>query len=97
MTPDMLFTVSSIIAALGWLVLIVLSPYLVGADKFVVGIIIALLALVYTGLNYFNFRPSDLPKFFSLDGILALYQNQALLLNMRAGRPFADDDRRPTQ
>src|SRR5258708_6903239 len=80
MTPDMLFTVSSIIAAIGWLVLILLSPYWVGADKFLVGIIVTLLALVYTGLNLSTFRGSDLPKFFSLDGIQALYQNKALLL-----------------
>lgn len=80
MTPDTLFTISSIVAAIGWLVLIVLSPYWAGTDKFLVGIIIALLALLYSGLNFANFRGSDLPRFFSLDGIQALYQNKALLL-----------------
>ncbi|HZE84265.1 MAG TPA: ABA4-like family protein [Puia sp.] len=79
MTPDTIFTLSSAIAALGWLILIVASPFWARADKFVVGIIIALLALVYTGLNFANFRGSDLPKFFSLDGIQSIYQNKALL------------------
>jgi ABA4-like protein len=80
MTPDTLFTLSSAVAALGWLVLLLLSPYWARYDKFVVGIVIALLALVYTGLNFSNFRGSDLPRFFSLDGIQAIYQNKWLLL-----------------
>ncbi|HMH23025.1 MAG TPA: ABA4-like family protein [Puia sp.] len=80
MTSDTLFTVSSAIAALGWLVLLFMSPYWARYDRFLVGIVIALLALIYTGLNFANFRGSDLPKFFSLDGIQSLYQNKALLL-----------------
>lgn len=79
MTPDTLFQVSSGIAAIGWLVLIVVSPFWEGAEKFLVGIVIALLALVYTGLNFANFHTDDLPKFFSLEGIGALYQNRYLL------------------
>lgn len=79
MTPDTLFLVSSVIAFIGWVTLIVISPFWAGADKFLIGIIIALLALVYSGLNFTNFHLGDLTKFGSLEGILALYQNKALL------------------
>jgi ABA4-like protein len=79
MTPDTLFLLSSGIAAIGWATLILISPFWPGFDKFLVGIIIALLALVYTGLNFANFHVSDAAKFGSLDGVAALFQNKALL------------------
>ncbi|HTI94042.1 MAG TPA: abscisic acid-deficient protein Aba4 family protein [Puia sp.] len=79
MTPDTLFLLSSGIASIGWITLLFISPFWTGFDKFLVGIIIALLALIYTGLNVANFHVSDAAKFGSLDGVAALYQNKALL------------------
>ena len=79
MTPDTLFLLSSCIASIGWITLLFISPFWSGFDKFLVGIIIALLALVYTGLNFANFNVGDAAKFGSLDGVAALYQNKALL------------------
>ena len=80
MTPDTLFQVSSIIAAIGWLMLIFISPFWKGYDKVVIGIIVAILAIIYSYLNFTNFHLSDLKGFGSLAGILNLYQNPSILL-----------------
>jgi heme A synthase len=79
MTPDTIFLLSSGIAAIGWITILLISPFWPDFDKFLVGIIIALLALVYTGLNLANFHVSDGAKFATLDGVAALFQNKALL------------------
>ncbi len=57
MTPDTVFIITCSIAAVGWLILIFLSPFWLDYDKFVVGVVIALLALTYTWLNFSNFDP----------------------------------------
>lgn len=80
MTPDSLFQVSCIIAAVGWIVIIFVSPFWAWWDKFVMGVVITLLALIYSYLNLTNFHPSDVKGFGSLDGILGLYQNKYILL-----------------
>ena len=80
MTPDTLFKVTCMLAAVGWIILIFISPFWGGYDKFLVGVIIALLALTYTYLNFSNFDPDILSKFSTLDGIQSLFQNKALLL-----------------
>src|SRR5436305_13703768 len=77
MSPDTIFNVTCVIAAIGWLIILVVSPFWQWWDKFVVGIIIVLLALVYTVLNFSNFKPADVKKFGSLDGIFQLYQNRS--------------------
>ncbi|HEY4289614.1 MAG TPA: ABA4-like family protein [Puia sp.] len=79
MTPDTLFLLSSGIASIGWITLLFISPFWPGFDKFLIGIIITLLALVYTGLNFANFHVGDAAKFGSLDGVATLFQNKALL------------------
>jgi heme A synthase len=80
MNPDTIFKLTCIIAAIGWIILIVISPFWPKYDKFMIGVIIAILALVYSTLNFTNFDPGILSKFSSLDGIFSLYQNKALLL-----------------
>jgi len=80
MNTDTLFTISCVIAAFGWIVLIFASPFWPRWDKFLVGVIIAILALTYSFLNFTHFKPDNLSDFFSLDGIQSLYQNKALLL-----------------
>ena len=80
MNPDTLFKVTCMVAAVGWIVLLFISPFWSGYDKFLTGIIIALLALTYTYLNFSNFDPDILSKFSTLDGIQSLFQNKSLLL-----------------
>ena len=78
-TPDIIFKITSLIAAIGWIVILFASPFWMGYDKFVLGIIIALLALTYTWLNLTNFDPTILQKFSTLDGVGELFQNKSLL------------------
>lgn len=79
MTADTLFNIANLFAALGWLIIIVLSPLLKNWDKIVVGIISALLAAAYTYANLSNFRPDLLKKFATLDGISEIFQNKYIL------------------
>lgn len=78
MTPDTVFLITCSIAAVGWIILLFLSPFWMGYDKFIVGIIIALLAISYTWLNFSNFDPGLLKKFSSLEGIGELFANPFL-------------------
>lgn len=80
MNTDTIFKVTCLIAAVGWIVLIFVSPFWFKWDRFVVGIIIVILALTYSLLNFTNFDPDILSKFSTLDGVQSLYQNKALLL-----------------
>jgi Domain of unknown function (DUF4281) len=80
MTPDTVFMVTCSLAAVGWIILLFLSPFWIGYDKFVVGIIIALLAITYGWLNFSNFDPGLLKKFTSVDGIAEIFQNRFLLV-----------------
>jgi Domain of unknown function (DUF4281) len=79
MTADTVFLITCSIAAVGWIILLFASPFWLGYDKFVIGIIIALLAISYTWLNFSNFDPGLLKKFGSLDGISEIFQNRFLL------------------
>ena len=79
MTPDTVFLITCSIAAVGWIIIIFLSPFWRGYDKFVTGIVVALLALAYTWVNAANFDPGLIKKFFSLDGIAQIFSNRPLL------------------
>ncbi len=79
MTPDLIFQLCSSIAAVGWLLLIIGSPVIVDIDKFLVAVIITLLAIVYAWLITSSFNPADIKKFGSLDGVMGLFQNKLLL------------------
>lgn len=80
MNPDTIFKITCIIAAIGWIILIVISPFWPKYDKILVGVIICILAIAYTTLNFANFDPDILSHFSSLDGIYSLFKNPALLL-----------------
>ena len=79
MTANAIFQISCAIAAIGWLVIILASPFWIAWDKFLVAIIITLLACIYSCLNLSNFHIHDLKMFGSLAGILTLYNNPFLL------------------
>lgn len=74
MNPDTIFTICSNIAMGGWIVLIFM-PFWVHSDKFVLGIIITLLSIVYAWLIFDTFRFSDISKFGSLSGVMELFTN----------------------
>ena len=79
MTPALIFQLSSSIALIGWLVLIIASPFILEVDKFLIGVIITLLALVYAWLIISSFNPGDLKKFGTLDGVMSLFQDKTLV------------------
>ncbi len=79
MTPALIFQLSSSIALIGWLVLIIASPFIQEVDKFLMGIIITLLAMVYAWLIISSFNPGDLKKFGTLDGVMSLFQDKTLV------------------
>jgi hypothetical protein len=76
MSPDSIFQTCSTIAMLGWIVLIILSPYWSGFDKFLIGIVITLFAIVYAWLIFQVFGFGDLEKFGSLNGVMELFTNR---------------------
>ncbi|MFM9907760.1 MAG: ABA4-like family protein [Chitinophagaceae bacterium] len=76
MTPDTIFEYCNTIALLGWLVLIAGSPFWMQFDKFIIGIVITLFAIVYAWLIANSFQAGDFEKFGSLDGVMQLFTNK---------------------
>ena len=76
MSPDSIFQTCSTIAMVGWLVLIIISPFWSSFDKFLIGIIITLFAIVYAWLIFQVFGPGDFEKFSSLNGVMELFTDK---------------------
>ena len=76
MSPDSIFQACSTIAMAGWLVLLIISPFWSSFDKFLIGIIITLLAIVYAWLIFQVFTPGDFEKFSSLNGVMELFTDK---------------------
>jgi len=79
MSPDQIFSICSAVAMLGWLILIIASPFWHTADKFLIGIIIALFAIVYTWLIFSAFTLSDMKSFGTLDGVMNLFTDKTMV------------------
>jgi heme A synthase len=79
MSPDTIFQICSTIAMVGWLLLIIASPFLQGIDKFLIGVIITIFCIVYAWLIVQVFSPADMKSFGSLDGVMALFQSKTLV------------------
>ena len=79
MSPHQIFQLCNTIAMIGWLILI-LFPAWYRSDKFIIGIIVTLFAIIYTWLMLSAFKLSDLKSFGSLDGVMNLFQNPKLVL-----------------
>jgi hypothetical protein len=78
MSPDSVFSICNAIALIGWIILIVL-PGWYAADKFIIGVIITLFAIAYAWLLFSDFNLSDAGKFGSLQGVMELFKNPALV------------------
>ncbi len=79
MAPDTIFQLCSAIAMIGWVTLIITSPFILEVDKFLIGIIITLLSVVYAWLIFSSFNPGDMKSFGSLDGVMKLFQDKPLV------------------
>jgi hypothetical protein len=78
MSPDKIFSLCSSLAMAGWIILIFL-PFWFHSDKFILGIIIALLSIVYAWLVIDSFRVDDVKKFGSLQGVMELFDNPVMV------------------
>lgn len=79
MSPDKIFQLCNGIALLGWIILIVL-PMWTSSDRFIMGIIVTLLAIVYTYYIASNLSAVDMESFSSLAGVTALFTNPLAVL-----------------
>lgn len=70
-----IFQWASLIAFIGWLVLLIGPLLHLPTDKFVIGIVVALLCIIYTVLLVQGFQFADFMKFSSLEGIMQLLGN----------------------
>ncbi|HUR10358.1 MAG TPA: ABA4-like family protein [Flavitalea sp.] len=75
MTPELVFSICNMVAMVGWIILIVL-PWWISSDRFIIGVIISLLAIVYTWMIVSSFHLSDLSAFGSLDGVMRLFTDR---------------------
>ncbi|MBC7850844.1 MAG: DUF4281 domain-containing protein [Chitinophagaceae bacterium] len=80
MTPDYLFKLCSSIAMISWILLIILSPFWARIDRFLIGIVITLFAIVYAWLIVQTFSPNDFGKFGTLAGVQELFSNPFMLV-----------------
>lgn len=76
MSPDSVFQTCSTIAMAGWIVLLIISPFWSSFDKFLIGIIITLLTIVYAWLIFQVFNPGDFEKYSSLNGVMELFTDK---------------------
>ena len=79
MTPEFIFKACSMLALAGWIMLIFLAPFWYSIDKFLIGVIIAILAIVYAYLIVTEFEPKDAANFNSLDGVMKIFTNKTLV------------------
>jgi hypothetical protein len=78
MTPETIFKLANGLAVIGWILLIVLPRY--RSDRWIIGIMVTLLAIAYTYLVFDTFRPGDLKSFRSLQGVMVLFQQPKIVL-----------------
>jgi len=79
MNPDQVFGICNVIALSGWLVLIFLPGWF-SSDKFIVGVIITLLAIVYTSIIINHFSIRNVNNFSTVNGVSELFKNPYLLV-----------------
>lgn len=79
MTPATVFQVCNVIAMVGWIILILL-PMWHSSDKFIIGIIVTLFAIIYTYYIAANLSAIDMKSFGSLAGVTALFTNPLAVL-----------------
>lgn len=78
MQPQSVFQYCSTIAMAGWILLIIF-PNWFRIDKFIIGILVTLFAIVYTWLLVDCFQFGDFKKFGSLEGVMELFKNPTLV------------------
>ena len=76
MSPDSIFNLCNTIALISWIILIAASPFWKNADKFLIGVAITLLAIIYVWCISQSFNADDFEKFSTLDGLMSLFTSK---------------------
>ena len=76
MSPDHIFSLCNSIALIGWLILLIASPFWKQTDRFLVGIVVTLLSIIYVWCISQSFNAGDIEKFSTLDGVMSLFTSK---------------------
>jgi hypothetical protein len=80
MTPSQFFTLINIAAAVGWILILVISRFWKGADAFLVCVVVAILAIAY---SYFNFahigEAGGAASFLTFEGVTNIFSKPWLI------------------
>ena len=80
MTPSTFFTLINAVSAAGWILILIISRFWKGADKFLVCIVVAILAAAY---SYFNFghigEAGGMTGFSTFEGVTKILSNPWLI------------------
>jgi len=80
MSAEFLFKLIAAIGGIGWFSLILLSPFWKKVDYFVIGLVVAVLAVFYTFLNFGHIGDAGGPTaFLSYDGVIKVFGNPYLV------------------
>lgn len=80
MNAPTIFYALSALAGIGWGTLMILSPYWKGTDKFVIGVVVVMMALVYTVLNFSHIADVGGPAaFMTFEGVVRIFSNPFLV------------------
>ena len=74
-----MFMACSLFSGIGWIVLIFVSPYWKDFDKFLISVVIVVLALVYAGLNFSQPIMQTMKDFSNFEGVLRIFTNETLV------------------
>lgn len=76
MHPDTIFQFCNSLALVAWLVLLLISPLYHGTDQVLIGVVIALLSIIYVWLITQSLSFTDFEKFSTLDGLMTLFTSK---------------------
>lgn len=76
----MIFNLMNVVSAIGWILILIISRFWKGADKFLVGIVVALLAATYSYLNFAHIgEAGGMVGFSTFEGVTKIFSNPWLI------------------
>jgi hypothetical protein len=80
MTPELFFKLINLVSAIGWILILIVSRFWKQADKFLICVVFALLAVAY---SYFNFahigEAGGAAGFATFEGVTKIFANPWLI------------------
>jgi len=78
MSADQIFQITNSMALLGWVILI-FTPFWKQADKFLISIMVTLLAVAYAWLIFSSFKFADFKSFSTIEGVMQLFTDRNMV------------------